>query len=220
MFNPGDPQLIDDVSEHIARHVAPVESVFHEIVSESLHIDVHWVPPSARRQYHTLVTSGMSARAMKTPAEMKEFGHAELAILLDPDWPVSMRSFEQEANYWPIRLLKTLARFPFENDTWLGHGHTVAAANPPAPFADSTELAACILLPPLSLGEEFWHMTRPQRPDVYFWGVVPIFPEELQLKIESGADALMDALDRTGIDDVVRQSRPRAGTRRRWLGIF
>ena len=33
-------------------------------------------------------------------------------------------------------------------------------------------------------------------------------------------DPLMDALDRTGIDDVVRQSRPRAGTRRRWLGIF
>ena len=220
MLNPGDDQLIEDVSAHIARHVAPVESVFHEIVSDDLHIDIHWLPPAPQRPYHTLVTSGMAERRMNTPEEMSAFSHAELVILLEPEWPVSMRAFEQERHYWPVRLLKTLARFPFENDTWLGHGHTVATTNPPEPFAEGTELAACILLPPLTLGEEFWRMGRAGRPDVYFWAVVPIYREELQLKLERGTDALMDALDRSRIDDVVSQSRPRAGTRRRWLGII
>lgn len=220
MLNPGDPELIAAVTAHIARHVAPVEMVFHEITSPDLHIDVHHVLPAAGRRFHTLVTSGMSERPMSTGEDAAEFRFAELAILLEPDWPMEHSRFSDENVYWPIRPLKTVARFPFEAETWVGMGHSIAASDPPEPMAPATELSSAILLPPLSLGEDFMSMPRADGATTYFWTIVPLYTEELALKIEKGADALMDALDAVGVGDIVRQSRPRAGGRRKLFGLF
>jgi hypothetical protein len=220
VLNPGDPDLISAVDRHIARTVAPVTTVFHEIISPDLHIDVHHIAPSTGRPFHALVTSGMSERPMNTGPDATEFRFAEVAILLEPRWPMEHARFDDENVYWPVRLLKTVARFPSEADTWVGMGHSIAAANPPEPFAPETELAACILLPPLSLGEAFMTMDRPDGARTYFWNVVPLYADELDLKLAMGTDALMDALDRVGVDDVVRQSRPRATVRRNWFGLF
>ncbi len=220
MLNPGDPDIVEAVDAHIARHVAPVDTVFHELISPDLHIDVHWVRPAPNRPFHTLVTSGMSERPMQTDAEAAEFRFAEVAILLDPSWPLEHSRFGDENVYWPIRLLKTVARFPFEAETWVGMGHSIAAANPPEPLAPATELTSAILLPPLSLGEEFMRMPRRDGATTYFWNVLPLYTEELALKLDKGSDALMDALDAVGVDDVVRQTRPRASARKKFLGLF
>lgn len=219
VVNPGDGDLIAAVSDHIERSVGPIHMVFHEIVSDRLHIDVYHVAPDATRPFHTLVTSGMSEAAMNTPDEVGEFRFAELSILLAPTWDLRQESFEDENHYWPIRLLKTLARYPGENDTWLGYGHSVATANPPTPFAPGTELSACVLLAPLSLGEPFFTLTRPDGATTHFWTVVPLYADELELKVQKGTDALLDAFDRAGVDDVVHPTRPRARVRKTF-GIF
>jgi hypothetical protein len=39
----GDRALIEAVSEHVMRWVGPITLVYHENVSESVHIDVHYV---------------------------------------------------------------------------------------------------------------------------------------------------------------------------------
>jgi hypothetical protein len=220
VLNPGDPELIEAVDAHIAQHIAPVDTVFHEIISPDLHIDVHHVRPDRDRRFHTLITSGMSERPMSTGEEAAEFRFAELAILLEPTWPIEHSKFSDENVYWPIRLLKTVARFPFEVGTWVGMGHSIAAANPPEPMAPATELSSAILLPPLSLGEGFMRMPRGDGAVTYFWTIVPLYTEELALKLEKGTDALMDALDAAGVDDIVRQTRAHAGVRRRFLGLF
>jgi hypothetical protein len=194
--------------------------VFHEILSPDLHIDVHHVRPGVGRPFHALVTSGMSERPMETGADAGEFRFAELAILLEPGWPVDHARFGDENVYWPVRLLKTVARFPFEVGTWVGMGHSIAAANPPEPLAPATELAGAILLPPLSLGEKFMRMSRADGATTHFWTLLPLYAEELDLKLSKGTDALMDALDAVGVDDIVRQQRPRAGSRRKFLGLF
>lgn len=218
--NPGDPEVIEAVDAHIAQHIAPVDMVFHEIISPDLHIDVHHVRPDRNRRFHTLVTSGMSERSMSTGEEAAEFRFVELVILLEPNWPIEHSKFGDENVYWPIRLLKTVARFPFEVGTWVGMGHSMAAANPPEPMASAMELSSAILLPPLRLGESFMYMPRDDGATTYFWTIVPLFSEELALKLEKGTDALMDALDAAGVDDIVRQTWPRAGVRRRFLGRF
>lgn len=219
-MNFGDPDLIEAVDAHIARHVAPVEMVFHEIISTDMHIDVHWVPPAPGRPFHTLVTSGMSERPMPAPAEAAEWRYAELAMLLDPAWSLDQARFDDEDVYWPIRLLKVIARFPFDVGTWVGPGHTIAASNPPEPFAPGTELSSAVLLPPLSLPEGFMRMPRPDGSATYFWTVLPLYAEELALKLEKGSDALLDALDAAGVNDIVRASRPRGGRRKKFLGLF
>src|SRR6185369_17322023 len=116
----GDGENIERIGEHIARYVGPVETVFHEIVSDLVHVDVHFVPADGEREYHTLVTSGMSDRPMTVPEGAEDFQFAELVLCRPDTWPLSQKDFNDENNYWPVRWLKQLARFPHEYDTWLG----------------------------------------------------------------------------------------------------
>ncbi|MDO7875591.1 hypothetical protein Q5H93_12680 [Hymenobacter sp. ASUV-10] len=43
----GDDENIAAISDHIERHVGPISGVFHELLSDQVHIDVHIVAPSA-----------------------------------------------------------------------------------------------------------------------------------------------------------------------------
>jgi hypothetical protein len=207
-MNPGNPELIEAVGQHIDRHVGDDGQVFHEIVSDKLHIDVFIVPPnSSDRPYHTLVTSGMSEFPMNTGDDAYDLRYAELCILLDPDWQLTMEAYKDERWYWPLRLLKTLARYPSETGSWLGYGHSVASADPPEPYAPGTGLCAAVLMPPVSLGEPFFEMTRADGAITHFWTVIPLHESELRLKMGEGLEALTEAFDRSGVTDVVRHDR-------------
>ena len=115
------------VEEHIEACFGAFETVLHEVVSPDIHVDVCVIPPAKDRNYYTLVTMGMGAHRMNVPAELAEYKleRAELAIALPADWKVDQEAFRDERWYWPVRLLKTLARLPGECHTWLGWGHTV-----------------------------------------------------------------------------------------------
>lgn len=58
---------LEEISDHIEKYVGKIDMVFHEIVSDQVHIDVHWVKPTEERPFHTLITSGMSDKEMTTP---------------------------------------------------------------------------------------------------------------------------------------------------------
>ncbi len=49
---------MDAVESHIAEHFGKFESVFHEIVSTDIHVDIALIPPAAERDYNVLVTMG------------------------------------------------------------------------------------------------------------------------------------------------------------------
>ncbi|MGL4370532.1 MAG: suppressor of fused domain protein, partial [Spirochaetota bacterium] len=149
-----DERITDHLNTHLGGGM-----VFHEIVSERFHNDVHIVPPSDRYPFNILVTSGMSALPMNIPdgmADRDNWSHAELCLLLPPDWPLDTDSFSDERHYWPIRLLKDLARLPHDYSTWLGWGHTVPNGDPAAAYAEGTELSAAMIIPPFILGTEFF----------------------------------------------------------------
>src|SRR5580692_2684215 len=76
--------------------VGRAETVFHEIVSDIVHIDVHLFSPTERRPAHTLVTTGMSDRAMTAPPGREEYAHAELMVTLPLDWQLSEQAFQDE----------------------------------------------------------------------------------------------------------------------------
>lgn len=212
----GDPDLINAITDHIERHLGPVEQVFHEIVSPTVHVDIHWVAPSAARPWHILVTSGMSERPMNAPEAMSEFLYSELMVSLPASWPISAEAFEDEANYWPIRWLKILARFPHEYETWLSFGHTMPNGNPPEPFAPSTDLCGMMLVPPAQAPELF-ELKMDDGRTIHFWSLLPLYREEMDLKLEKGADALLDLFDQAGVSEVINPARPNvAPARGRW----
>jgi hypothetical protein len=83
------------VEAHIARHIGEPVSVFHEVVSTTVHIDVHIVPASEEKPWITLVTSGMSDIPMNAPDGAEEFRLAELMIRLPAEWKLDEESIKQ-----------------------------------------------------------------------------------------------------------------------------
>lgn len=50
----GDPELIDEIENHIERWVGEVTTVNHELISDRVHIDVAIAPADSDRPFHTL----------------------------------------------------------------------------------------------------------------------------------------------------------------------
>jgi hypothetical protein len=215
----GDGVLIEAISDHVERHIGPLEQVFHEIVSPTVHVDVHWVKPDDARPWHTLVTSGMSERPMHTPPAAEDWAYAELLVCLPPSWPISMEAFADEANYWPVRELKHLARLPHESRTWLSYGHTVDDPDSARPFA-GTRFSGVILLHPLQAPEEFFTLCVSPERTIHFWSLVPLYAEEMELKLKEGTNALVERLDRAGVNTIIDPNRPSVVPRQRWWWPF
>ena len=201
---------MEAVEEHIEQYFGKFENVFHELVSPDIHVDICVVPPSEERDYCTLVTMGMGAHRMNVPEELAEYKleRAELAIALPADWKLDQESMKDEKWYWPIRLLKSLARLPIASDTWLGFGHTMDNKEN---FAENTKLCAAILTGPQSTEEGGEVCTLPGGEEVNFYQVIPLYRDELDYKMEHDADALLDKMN--GISFVVTPTRQDAITR-------
>ena len=201
---------MEAVEGHIEQYFGKVENVFHELVSPDIHVDICIVPPTEERDYYTLVTMGMGAHRMNVPEELAEYKleRAELAIALPADWKLDQESMKDEKWYWPIRLLKSLARLPINCDSWLGHGHTVENREP---FADNTKLCTATLIGPQGTEDGSEVCTLPGGEEVNFYQVIPLYEDELDYKLEHDVDALLDKM--AGISFVVNPTRQDAITR-------
>ena len=201
---------MEAVEGHIDQYFGNVENVFHELVSPDIHVDICVVPPSEERDYYTLVTMGMGAHRMNVPEELAEYKleRAELAIALPADWKLDQESMKDEKWYWPIRLLKSLARLPINCNSWLGHGHTVENREP---FAENTKLCTATLIGPQSTEDGSEVCTLPGGEEVNFYQVIPLYEDELDYKLEHDVDALLNKM--RGISFVVNPTRQNAITR-------
>ena len=197
------------VEEHIQQYFGKFENVFHELDSPDIHVDICVVPPSEERDYYTLVTMGMGAHRMNVPEELAEYKleRAELVIALPGNWKLKHEDLKNERWYWPIRLLKTLARLPIASDTWLGFGHTMDNEED---FAKDTKLCAAMLTGPQDTEDGSEVCILPSGEEVNFYQVIPLYREELEYKMEHDADALLDKMD--GISFVTYNTRPNAMT--------
>lgn len=201
---------MEAVEGHIEQYFGKFENVFHELVSPDIHVDICVVPPSEERDYCTLVTMGMGAHRMNVPEELAEYKleRAELAIALPADWKLDQESMKDEKWYWPIRLLKSLARLPIASDTWLGFGHTMDNEED---FAKDTKLCAAILTGPQDTEDGSEVCILPSGEEVNFYQVIPLYRDELEYKLAHDADALLGKMN--GISFVVEPDRQDAITR-------
>lgn len=185
-----EEEELDVIEEHIKDYFGDFPTVFHEIVSPDIHCDICIVPPSKERNYYTLLTMGMGAHIMDIPDELseEELGRAELLICLPPDWKVGENSEEW---FWPISLLKNLARLPINCNTWLGWGHSVDHQQP---FAETTGLCGSLLIYPENVEDGAEICTLPNGDNVNFFEVIPIYREEMDFKIDNDTKALLERM--------------------------
>lgn len=205
----GDEETIEAITAHVEKHIGGIDKVWHELISDLVHIDMHQVPPSDDRPFWTLVTTGMSDRPMNVPVGAEELAYAELMICLPPDWPVSQEDFRDENNYWPIRLLKVLARLPHEYETWLGAGHTVPnGGDDPVPYADNNRFVCALMMPPgIALPTDVAVLDLPDRRRINFYAVWPLHQSEVDLKLNKGLDTLIDRFERQQVTELIDVNR-------------
>lgn len=197
-----DEEEMNAIEEHIKEYYGEFPTVLHEIVSPDIHVDICIVPPTDERPYYTLVTMGMGAHIMNIPEELEpeEHGRAELLICLPKDWKIGE---SDEEWFWPIRLLKTLARLPINCDTWLGWGHSVDNRDP---YCRGTALCGSMLISPEETEQGADCCILPNGDAVNFFEVIPIYREEMIYKIEHDTQTLLHKMG--GVSHITDVNRP------------
>ena len=160
------------------------EYVYHESMPVIPHIDIYAYEPGYKdRDFWTIVTSGMSNKRMNVPDQLlPEYSRAELIFYCD----------EPKQAY--IDLLRSMAHFPHDNNSWFGHGHTIPNGNPPTPlFFKNSPLTTLLFLGTIvSPDDELSkHLSIEGDPVNFLWPI-PISDEECNFKLNKGTDALLD----------------------------
>lgn len=214
----GDAEHIKLLEQHYEKHLGKVDWVFHEIVSDLVHVDIHIISPRPERNFYTLITTGMSARSMKAPEGAEEYSYGELMLCLPPDWPLRQENFKDENNYWPIRLLKMLARMPHEYDTWLSFAHTIPNGDPAEPYASGTKFCCAMLAAPVTAPQEFWEFKVTPEMTIHIYSVLPLYQEEADLKLKKGAEEIFNRFDKEQFSELVTVGRKNVA--KKLFGIF
>ena len=206
----GDLNIIQNVSDHLTKNVGPIAMVWHEIVSTHVHIDIIQIdeiileePNSEYRSCRVFVTCGASEKPMNAPQNMEAFRHGEFAICLPKSWPISTEAFKNEAHWWPLRLLKIVARYPFEYNTFFSLGHTMDLGDM---SKTGVGFSACVVTPAFCLGPNSVKLQLNDR-TVYFMSIVPLFPEELKFKLDYGMDELEKKFEKYNVFDIIDPTR-------------
>jgi hypothetical protein len=198
--------------QHLTRHLGEPSALLAESMPDELRIDLVVFPPAPGRPFVTLATVGMSALPMHVPSELADRARQELLIGVPADWPGLAGgaadvegALRDEAAYWPIRLVKALARYPRRSSTWISLGHTVPSG---ARFHADVPCSTALVGPPLGLPDEVADApTAVGR--VSYLAVLPITDAEATLATSSerGPDALVGRLAAAGVTIAVDPRR-------------
>ena len=163
---------MDKVSEYIKQQYGEFDIVAHELVSPDIHCDIAIVPPTDDQPYYKLVTMGAGAFKMNVPEDLKSdvYERAEYVVFLPADWNIKS---DKEEDYWPIRMLKTVARLPVSMDDWLFYRHTVNLTDDESPVAENTGFNSCVLFISFGKGNK---PVEPLKLDLSDKEVAPISP--------------------------------------------
>lgn len=185
-----------EVSEYIVKTFGEYEQVFHEIVSTDIHIDVALIPPQEGRNYCTLCTIGAVGHRMDIPYETRVRNrlteYAEYMMYLPADWKFDEESLKDEKNYWPLRLLKTVARMPMWTGDWMTAGHTVGSEDG-EPFSEDKPFNTALLAypaPDFSVPVGYCNLSSGK--SVVYYQVIPIDQDEYECIQENGVNEFLE----------------------------
>ncbi len=185
---------MEDIEKHMEKIFPGWEGfVYHEIISDLVHIDVHVLRPPKGDDCCLLYTTGMSDLPMNLPEELsdrEDLKYAELYMLLPGNWDLgevgaNTKDLPHE-RFWPIQMLKFLARFPHEYKTWLGWGHTIPNGPDYTPICNGLGFGGAVLdslslVPPL---------TTEEGKEIRFYLLIPAYKEEIEFKLKYGMERL------------------------------
>ena len=200
-FNGLSQEEMDEIEQHVRKYIGPFDRVLHELISDRLHLDIIIVPPNDKVPFNTLITMGASEFEMKVPPELKKnFSYAEYVMYLPANWKLDEASLRENKWYWPIRMLKTIAKIPRTFDSWLFYGHTIPNFDPPQVFDESTKQKGSLVTYPYYADQKEFIFLKGAKKTVVFWGVTSIYEGEWEIKLAKGADYLEELASKQKIE--------------------
>jgi hypothetical protein len=186
------------VEKHFNKYFDDDEIViYHEKETFNFHLDVYWIKPNTNRNYSILMTNGISSSPLKTPEE--QFSkYIELCILLPPNWDLKNDNWKKPENYWPIKLIKDIGRYPLKNNTWLGFGHSIPTGKP----IIETNFVSIILLKSKTLPNNF-QIINCENDIIELYTIFPLYLEEENYKQQYGINKLLELFDNKKIVDII-----------------
>jgi len=181
---------MEKFEEFVVKNFGNDYQVMHELVSPDIHLDVLVFNPTKENNCYTLVTMGMCGYKMDIPKEYKNdsLERAELIIQLPSDWNIKSN---EEKDYWPIRQIKSIARMPIYDKTYLAGFHTVNNGSSVAP---NTDLTGFILLPVLKEKLNLKGFNY-----INFYTLMPLYKEELEYIYGNGINKFMDLCEENAL---------------------
>jgi hypothetical protein len=183
---PADPVLIDAVGAHLERTFGPGAGVIDDADSRWAHVDLFILPPNRERPVTVVATCGMAARPLTTTAGTRTW--TELLCVLPPGWPTTTPAIGAPQRFWPLALLRWLARLPHQTGRGYSPGDTVgplAHGTPRTHAFDAALLVAQSLVSPLPMvGRE-----------VQYLALCPLHLPELEWARAVGSQPLLTAFD-------------------------
>ncbi|NHF61581.1 suppressor of fused domain protein [Flavobacteriaceae bacterium TP-CH-4] len=183
-------------------------SVFHEIPTLDLHLDICFIKP-ANTQFNILLTSGMSTLKMNVSEQVEnvtELEFAELMMLIPKEIEFDQVYSGKNKNDWIITILKQAAKFPHFYNTWIGIGHTIQATEDMTPYSKETDFVGALILPSVTFDKDFTEIKKDGR-KINIYNVLPLYKNELEYKIENGYNKLLDLLVKANGKEVLDPNR-------------
>jgi hypothetical protein len=232
---PAATPYMDRIMRHIEEHLGAAPVVFREKASEGIKLDLLIVPPTRRppserhpmgTNHFTVVTAGLSAKPQAVPDEAREdiSPLQELMIALPGDWPAlnadgtfNRDAIVDERYGWPFAFLKMVARMPAEYETFLAPGVTIPNGEEAEPFADNTKLGCMMAFMPM-LSPEAAQLQIDATTRIDFYALWPLYPEEMQLKLDKGLEPLLQKLMDAEVSELIVPDRANLCKKKRWFG--
>lgn len=211
------PQVYGEFAEEINKHFEALfpgrtSFVFHELLSDLVHIDVNIMEPTEKANYYVVYTTGMSDLPMTLPeqaADREDLTHAELFMFMPPTWnpgkPGQTGNDIPQSEFWPIHMMKFLARFPHEYHTWLGYGHTIPNGPQYAPICEGTEMGGVVLS---QFKGDIGGFKTEDGTEINLLMMIPAYKEEIEYKLKYGMSELDKRYNEGKLPMVVDIARP------------
>ena len=208
MHKEEDLNTIKIIDNHLDRFFEEDEvTIFHDMDDEGNHIDVYWINPSNEStNYSILLTCGISRNGMKVPKELADKKYIELAMILPLSWNLHDYENRSAEEKWPVQHLKSIAKIPLENDTWLGFGHTISWSPNRDEKIPGTGFNSSIILEPLRLNDSFTEIIDGDK-TIRILSVIPLYPEELTYKATNSSSELIDRFNEFKTEDILNLHR-------------
>lgn len=151
---------------------------------------------SKERNVTLIMTSRLNLYRMPIPEKLNGFEYGELYACLPAYWEVSDPNAEHVN--WAFEWLLKIQNYTLDKQTWIGDGHTFDCSKHGKQISHAIKQNYFFISAPIYLETEL----EPLQIDnntIHFWGLIPIFSDEIDFKQSKGTVKFKNRLISKGV---------------------